>query len=118
VPFRVDTFLRAYEGGWERAGPRFRGGSARAVPLTVGTIELLILKILSLGNLCGYGVLQCVQQISEGQLVIQQGSYPLHYSIRSARIGSTEAARRAGSREAVVPTASSTQTAPAASAGL
>jgi hypothetical protein len=41
----------------------------------------------------------------------------LHYSVLSACIGSTDAARRAGSRHAAVSTASNTQTAPAVNAG-
>ena len=42
-----------------------------------GTLDLLILKAVSLGPLHGYGVLLRIQQISGEELVIQQGSlYP------------------------------------------
>ena len=42
-----------------------------------GTLDLLILKAVSLGPLHGYGVLLRIQQISGETLVIQQGSlYP------------------------------------------
>ncbi len=47
-----------------------------------GTLELLILKAVSLGRLHGYGVLLRIQQISGEQLVIQQGSlYPALYRL-------------------------------------
>ena len=39
-----------------------------------GTLDLLILKAVSLGPLHGYGVLLRIQQISGEELVIQQGS--------------------------------------------
>jgi transcriptional regulator len=45
--------------------------------LMQGTLDMLILKAVSLGPLHGYGVLLRIQQISGGQLAIQQGSlYP------------------------------------------
>ncbi|HMF54283.1 MAG TPA: PadR family transcriptional regulator [Edaphobacter sp.] len=45
--------------------------------LMQGTLDMLILKAVSLGRLHGYGVLLRIQQISGEQLVIQQGSlYP------------------------------------------
>jgi PadR family transcriptional regulator, regulatory protein PadR len=45
--------------------------------LMQGTLDMLILKAVSLGPLHGYGILLRIQQISGGQLVIQQGSlYP------------------------------------------
>ena len=39
-----------------------------------GTLDLLILKALSLGSLHGYGVLLRIQQISGGALLIEQGA--------------------------------------------
>ena len=49
----------------------------RQVDLLQGTLDLLILKAVSLGRLHGYGVLLRIQQISGEQLLIQQGSlYP------------------------------------------
>ncbi|HEY3455559.1 MAG TPA: PadR family transcriptional regulator [Bryobacteraceae bacterium] len=42
-----------------------------------GTLDLLILKAVSLGPLHGYGVLLRIGQISNGALVIEQGAlYP------------------------------------------
>jgi transcriptional regulator len=50
---------------------------AKTADLMQGTLDLLILKAVSLGKLHGYGVLLRIQQISGEQLVIQQGSlYP------------------------------------------
>jgi len=47
-----------------------------------GTLDLLILKAVSLGPLHGYGVLLRIQQISGETLVIQQGSlYPALYRL-------------------------------------
>ena len=42
-----------------------------------GTLDLLILKAVSLGSLYGYGILLRIEQISQGALVIEQGAlYP------------------------------------------
>ena len=66
-----------------------------------GTLDLLILKAVSLGPLHGYGVLLRIQQISGEELVIQQGSlYPaLHRLERrgwiKAEWGASENNRRA-----------------------
>lgn len=50
--------------------------------LLQGTLDMLILKALSLGPLHGYGIIQRIQQISDGLLVIEQGSlYPALYRI-------------------------------------
>ena len=50
--------------------------------LLPGTLDLLILKTVSLGPLHGYGVLLRIQQISGDQLAIQQGSlYPALYRL-------------------------------------
>ena len=50
--------------------------------LLQGTLDLLILKAVSLGPLHGYGVLLRIQQISGSELVIQQGSlYPALYRL-------------------------------------
>jgi PadR family transcriptional regulator PadR len=39
-----------------------------------GTLDLLILKAVSLGTLHGYGVLLRIQQITGGALQVQQGA--------------------------------------------
>ena len=50
--------------------------------LLQGTLDLLILKAVSLGPLHGYGVLLRIQQISHDRLQIQQGSlYPALYRL-------------------------------------
>lgn len=47
----------------------------RQVDLLQGTLEILILKAVSLGPLHGYGILLRIQQISGGRLEIPQGSF-------------------------------------------
>ena len=50
--------------------------------LLQGTLDMLILKAVSLGPLHGYGVLLRIQQISGDRLEIQQGSlYPALYRL-------------------------------------
>jgi transcriptional regulator len=50
--------------------------------LLPGTLDLLILKAVSLGKLHGYGVLLRIGQISGGALEIQQGAlYPALYRL-------------------------------------
>jgi len=52
------------------------------IDLLQGTLDLLILKAVSLGPLHGYGVLLRIQQISGEQLEIRQGSlYPALYRL-------------------------------------
>jgi transcriptional regulator len=47
-----------------------------------GTLDMLILKAVSLGPLHGYGILLRIQQISKDRLTIQQGSlYPALYRL-------------------------------------
>lgn len=54
----------------------------KQLDLLQGTLDLLILKAVSLGPLHGYGVLLRIQQISGQTLVIQQGSlYPALYRL-------------------------------------
>ena len=53
-----------------------------ADPILPGTLDLLILKAVSLGRLHGYGVLLRIEQISRGGLLIQQGAlYPALYRL-------------------------------------
>jgi PadR family transcriptional regulator, regulatory protein PadR len=71
------------------------------VDLLQGTLDMLILKAVSLGPLHGYGVLLRIEQISGQQLQIQQGSlYPALYRLEhNGRIasewGDSENKRRA-----------------------
>lgn len=54
----------------------------RQLDLLQGTLDMLILKAVSLGPLHGYGVLLRIQQISNDRLEIQQGSlYPALYRL-------------------------------------
>jgi len=47
-----------------------------------GTLDLLILKAVSLGPLHGYGILLRIEQISRGALLIEQGAlYPALYRL-------------------------------------
>jgi PadR family transcriptional regulator PadR len=50
--------------------------------LLPGTLDLLILKAVSLGKLHGYGVLLRIEQISGGALQVKQGAlYPALYKL-------------------------------------
>ena len=54
----------------------------KQLALLQGTLDMLILKAVSLGPLHGYGVLLRIQQISADRLEIQQGSlYPALYRL-------------------------------------
>ncbi len=69
--------------------------------LLPGTLDLLILKAVSLGRLHGYAVLLRIQQISGGALQIQQGAlYPALYRLEEQGLiesewGTSENNRRA-----------------------
>jgi PadR family transcriptional regulator, regulatory protein PadR len=69
--------------------------------LLPGTLDLLILRAVSLGPLHGYGVLLRIQQISGGALLIEQGAlYPglfrlLRQGLLKADWGTSENNRRA-----------------------
>ena len=55
---------------------------AKQLDLLQGTLDMLILKAISLGPLHGYGILLRIQQISKDRLEIQQGSlYPALYRL-------------------------------------
>jgi PadR family transcriptional regulator PadR len=52
------------------------------IELVQGTLDMLILKAVSLGGLHGYGVLLRLRQLTADQLHIQQGSlYPALYRL-------------------------------------
>ena len=69
--------------------------------LLQGTLDMLILKALSLGPLHGYGVIQRIRQLSEEMLSVEQGSlYPALYRIEqkgwvTSRWETNETGRRA-----------------------
>lgn len=55
---------------------------AKQLDLLQGTLDMMILKAVSLGPLHGYGILLRIQQISKDRLEIQQGSlYPALYRL-------------------------------------
>lgn len=74
---------------------------AAQLDLMQGTLDMLILKAVSLGPLHGYGVLLRIQQISGEQLAIQQGSlYPAlfrleHQGVLASEWGESENKRKA-----------------------
>ena len=62
-----------------------------AVELLPGTIDLLVLKAVSLGPQHGYGILLRIEQISRGHLPVQQGTlYPALYRLEDRGLLTTE----------------------------
>jgi PadR family transcriptional regulator, regulatory protein PadR len=69
--------------------------------LLQGTLDLLILKAVSLGPLHGYGVLLRIQQISQNRLQIQQGSlYPALYRLEHQGLIASEWGESENNRKA------------------
>jgi PadR family transcriptional regulator, regulatory protein PadR len=72
-----------------------------ATALLQGTLDLLILKAVSLGPLHGYGVLLRIEQISQNRLEIQQGSlYPALYRLEHQWLIASEWGESANKRRA------------------
>ena len=73
-------------------------GQAALLP---GTLDVLILKSVSLGPLHGYAVLARIEQITQGALLVEQGAlYPAlyrleHQGLLAAEWGTSENNRRA-----------------------
>jgi PadR family transcriptional regulator PadR len=69
--------------------------------LLQGTLDLLVLKAVSLGPLHGYGIIQRIRQLSDEMLTVEQGSlYPSLYRIEqrgwiSSKWGTNETGRKA-----------------------
>ena len=69
--------------------------------LLQGTLDMLILKAVSLSPLHGYGIIQRIRQMSDEMLDVEQGSlYPALYRIEerglvSSQWGLNETGRRA-----------------------
>ena len=64
---------------------------ANEAELLPGTLDLLILKSVSLGSQHGYGVLLRIEQITGGALVIEQGAlYPALYRLETQGLLDTE----------------------------
>jgi PadR family transcriptional regulator len=74
---------------------------AESADLIPGTLDILILKAVSLGAQHGYGILLRIEQISGGRLKIEQGAlYPAlyrleHQGLLHAEWGVSENNRRA-----------------------
>lgn len=74
---------------------------AEPLGLLPGTLDVLILKAVSLGKLHGYGVLLRIEQISGGAFRVHQGAlYPALYRLEhrgliESKWGSSENNRRA-----------------------
>jgi len=69
--------------------------------LLPGTLDLLILKAVSLGSLHGYGVLLRIQQISGQALFIEQGAlYPALFRLVRQGLLKTEWDRSENNRRA------------------
>ena len=74
---------------------------AEQADLLPGTLDVLILKSVSLGPLHGYAVLARIQQITQGALLVEQGAlYPAlyrleHQGLLDAEWGTSENNRRA-----------------------
>jgi transcriptional regulator len=73
----------------------------RSAELLPGTLDLLILKAVSLGKLHGYAVLLRIEQISGGALQIQQGAlYPALYRLEHQGLIESEWGTSANNRRA------------------
>ena len=74
---------------------------AQKSDLLQGTLDVLILKIVALGPLHGYGIAQRIRQISKAVLQVQQGSlYPALHRLEKrgwlrAKWGEAETGREA-----------------------
>ena len=59
-----------------------RQKTEKKADLLQGTLDMLILKAVSLGPLHGYGIIQRIRQMSDEMLDVEQGSlYPALYRI-------------------------------------
>jgi transcriptional regulator len=64
---------------------------AEQAALLPGTLDVLILKSVSLGPLHGYAVLARIEQITQGALLVEQGAlYPALYRLEHQGLLSTE----------------------------
>jgi transcriptional regulator len=71
--------------------------------LLPGTLDLLILKAVSLGNVHGYGVLLRIEQISGGAREIQQGAlYPALYRLEHQGLIESEWGKSENNRRAKI----------------
>lgn len=77
--------------------------------LLPGTLDMLILKAVSLGPQHGYGVLLRIEQITAGALVVEQGAlYPALYRLEHQGLLETEWGTSQNNRRAKYYTLTST----------
>ncbi len=63
----------------------------RRADLLPGTLDVLVLKAVSLGPLHGYGVLLRIEQMTQGALLVEQGAlYPALYRLEQQGLLDTE----------------------------
>ena len=63
---------------------RHKDAGKEEAGLLQGTLDMLILKVVALGPIHGYGIVQRIQRISKEALQIRQGSlYPALYRLES-----------------------------------
>jgi len=59
--------------------------------LLPGTLDVLVLKAVSLGRLHGYGVLLRIEQMTDGGLLVEQGAlYPALFRLEQKGLLATE----------------------------
>jgi transcriptional regulator len=59
--------------------------------LLPGTLDLLILKAVSLGSLSGYAIMERIEQMTGGALLVEQGAlYPALYRLEHRGLLTTE----------------------------
>jgi transcriptional regulator len=70
---------------------RHRKDPAPEARLLQGTLDMLILKIVALEPMHGYGIVQRIQQMSNDSLQVRQGSlYPALYRMEKRRLLNAE----------------------------
>jgi PadR family transcriptional regulator, regulatory protein PadR len=73
------------------SSPKVHRKDKKSAELLQGTLDLLVLKAVSLGKMHGYGILLRIEQISEGSLAIEQGAlYPALYRLERQGLLDTE----------------------------
>jgi len=81
--------------------PRHTNPRKEKAELLQGTLDMLILKVIALGPIHGYGIVQRIQRISNEALQIRQGSlYPALYRLESHGWLKAEWKMTEGGREA------------------
>lgn len=71
--------------------PKVNRKDKNSAELLQGTLDLLVLKAVSLGEMHGYGILLRIEQISGGSLDIEQGAlYPALYRLERQGLLETE----------------------------